>query len=104
MKVTELARALGPRLDQHIIGIRPERKLHESMISEDDAPSTVELPDRYMILPSFAHWAAREPVMKLPSEPIAVRQTSGYASNINDRWLTPEVLRKMIETLGDASV
>ena len=52
MRTTELARAIAPSLPHRIVGIRPGEKLHEIMVPEDDARSTVELPDRYVILPS----------------------------------------------------
>ena len=57
MATTELASAIAPGLPHRIVGIRPGEKLHEIMVPEDDARSTVELPDRYVILPS--HDAAR---------------------------------------------
>jgi UDP-N-acetylglucosamine 4,6-dehydratase len=52
MRTTELASALAPHLPHRIVGIRSGEKLHEIMVPEDDARSTVELPDRYVILPS----------------------------------------------------
>jgi UDP-N-acetylglucosamine 4,6-dehydratase len=42
----------APDLPHKIVGIRPGEKLHEIMVPEDDARSTVELDDRYVILPS----------------------------------------------------
>ena len=53
LRMTELASAIAPRLGQRIIGIRPGKKLHEVMIPEDVARQTVELVDRYVILPSW---------------------------------------------------
>ncbi len=52
MRTTELAHAIAPTLPHRIVGIRPGEKLHEIMVPEDDARSTVELHDRYVILPS----------------------------------------------------
>jgi len=52
MRTTELATAIAPSLPHRIVGIRSGEKLHEIMIPEDDARSTVELHDRYVILPS----------------------------------------------------
>ena len=52
LKTTELATAIAPALPHRVVGIRPGEKLHEIMIGEDDARSTVELADRYAILPS----------------------------------------------------
>ncbi|MEI7688332.1 MAG: UDP-N-acetylglucosamine 4,6-dehydratase (inverting), partial [Planctomycetota bacterium] len=52
MKVTDVAKALAPECKTEVIGIRPGEKLHELMISEDDARQTVELADSYVILPT----------------------------------------------------
>jgi UDP-N-acetylglucosamine 4,6-dehydratase/5-epimerase len=54
IRTVDLARMLAPHLKQRIIGIRPGEKLHEIMAPEDDARATVELPDRYVVLPSDA--------------------------------------------------
>jgi UDP-N-acetylglucosamine 4,6-dehydratase len=51
MRMTELARTLAPDLPHRIVGIRPGEKLHEIMVPEDDARSTVEIEDRFAILP-----------------------------------------------------
>ena len=52
--VTDLAIAMAPKAKQTVIGIRPGEKLHEMMISADDARSTFALDDRYVIEPEFA--------------------------------------------------
>jgi UDP-N-acetylglucosamine 4,6-dehydratase/5-epimerase len=52
MRTTDLAQAIAPHLPHRIVGIRPGEKLHEVMVPEDDARSTLELDDRYVILPS----------------------------------------------------
>lgn len=55
MKMTELASLLAPELPHRIVGIRPGEKLHEIMVPEDDARQTIELNDRYVILPASSH-------------------------------------------------
>lgn len=44
---------MAPGVNLREIGIRPGEKLHEVMVTEDDARTTVEYPDRYIIEPSF---------------------------------------------------
>ena len=53
LRMTELAATMAPGLPHRVIGIRPGEKLHEVMIPEDVARQTVELVDRYVILPSW---------------------------------------------------
>ena len=44
MRIIDLAEAHGARAAEHkIVGIRPGEKLHEVMVTEDDARTTVEL-------------------------------------------------------------
>ncbi len=57
--VTDLATAMSPQATQPVIGIRPGEKLHEMMISADDARSTYELDDRYVIEPEFAEYTRK---------------------------------------------
>lgn len=56
MKIVDLAKAIDPNLAHEIVGIRPGEKLHEAMITEDDARMTVELDDRYVVLPPIPGW------------------------------------------------
>lgn len=93
MKITELAKHMAPDLPQHIVGIRPGEKIHETLITEDDARSTYELADRYMILPEF--W---ERMHKTFPNSGAKPVSAGFrfSSNINDDWLDADRLRTMI--------
>lgn len=93
MKVTDLARCMAPHLPQHIVGIRPGEKIHETLITEDDARSTHELADRYMILPEFWQRMHKEfPNSGAKPVPAGFR----FASNRNDDWLDSERLQAMI--------
>ena len=69
------ATLVSPSLKQHVIGIRPGEKLHETMIPADDAHCTVELDDRYVILQSFAN-AAREAYLHRGGKPVAEPQAA----------------------------
>lgn len=89
MRVTDLAAALAPNLPIRHIGIRPGEKLHEVMITEDDSRTTLELPDCYVIEPSFAFWS-REHLNAAGASPVA--ENFCYRSDSNDRWLSPDDL------------
>ena len=60
MKVVDLARILAPDLPHRVVGIRPGEKLHEVMITEYDARTTVELDDRYVITPAFLDGVSKD--------------------------------------------
>jgi UDP-N-acetylglucosamine 4,6-dehydratase len=91
MKVTDIAATLAPNLDTRVIGIRPGEKLHEMMISADDARNTVDLGDRYAIEPAFVEYT-REP---LTGGRIA--DDFSYASDTNHDWLDGPGLIRMLD-------
>jgi len=53
MKIIDLANAIAPDVKHEIIGIRPGEKIHEIMISKDDAINTVEYDNYFVIKPSI---------------------------------------------------
>lgn len=91
MRIVDLARAIGPQCRIEVIGIRPGEKLHEVMISEDDAKNTVELPDCYIIQPAFQWWAKGNHTEAKP-----VSEGFKYGSDNNALWVTVEELQAMI--------
>lgn len=56
VRIADLATALAPGIEHRIIGIRPGEKLHELMLTTDDARATIDLGDRYLVKPQFAYW------------------------------------------------
>ena len=51
-RVLDVARAIAPECRIEIIGIRPGEKLHEELITPNDAMSTIAYKDHFVILPS----------------------------------------------------
>ena len=97
MKMTDLARCMAPHLSQKIIGIRPGEKLHEVMITENDARHTVELSDCYVIEPEFVFWHPGP--AKYHGQPAP--DGFSYASNTNSQWLDDESIKVMLEGLAE---
>ena len=92
--ITGLASLIGPKLGQRVVGVRPGEKLHETMIPADDARSTVELEDRYVILASFAE-TARKAYLNRGARP--VRDGFAYASDTNPERLDARGLQRMLQ-------
>jgi UDP-N-acetylglucosamine 4,6-dehydratase len=67
MKITELAKAMAPDLNQKIIGIRPGEKLHEVMCPADDSHLTLEFHDHFVIQPTISFL-----IPSIPARRIAV--------------------------------
>ncbi len=93
MKITDLAEAIQPGIETHEIGIRPGEKLHECMITSDEALQTVQMDDRYVILPSFVNLNAWK--CGVETAPVAKRMI--YSSETNTEWLNTNQLTKMID-------
>jgi UDP-N-acetylglucosamine 4,6-dehydratase len=94
MKLIDLARVIGPDCEMEIVGRRAGEKLHEVMVSEDDAQNTLEYDDFFAILPTVRNWAQDQ-----------IRDNNGgrpcpegfrYSSETNTRWLTVAELEQMI--------
>jgi UDP-N-acetylglucosamine 4,6-dehydratase len=93
--IPQLASLVSPTHKQHIVGIRPGEKLHETMIPADDAHCTVELDDRYVILQSFAH-AARDAYLHRSGKPVA--DGFCYSSDNNPEKLDALGLQALLAT------
>ena len=92
MNMMDLARAVAPEARVDIIGIRPGEKLHETLISEDEARTTVELPDMYVVQPASAMWFGHAWEEQGKPLPDGFR----YASNNNTDWLDLSRITEMI--------
>jgi len=57
VRITDVARAMGPGLPIDVVGIRPGEKLSEVMCPRDDSHLTVEFEDHYVIKPSITFWS-----------------------------------------------
>jgi UDP-N-acetylglucosamine 4,6-dehydratase/5-epimerase len=88
MKITDLTDAIAPDCKVKINGIRPGEKIHESLLSADEARYTREYEDMFVIQPMFPWWDK-------------ARLTGGnsladgfaYNSDSNTSWLTTDQLK-----------
>lgn len=94
MRMIDMAKALAPNLPVKIVGIRPGEKLHETMITVDDARNTLSLSDRFVIEPSLSFWARGENYKNATPLP----EDFSYSSDGNDEWLSEESLLKLLKT------
>jgi len=96
MKITDLAKAIEPQCIFKTIGIRPGEKIHETLISEDEARKAKGVDGIYVILPQF--FETREAHKKYHKYPF---QEEGfvYRSDNNKDWLTTTDLKRIIKEL-----
>ena len=93
MKITDLATALAPGCEHEIVGIRPGEKLHEVMISEEDARVSLEFDDYFVIVPQFSWWKHDKCKEGKPLSDGFV-----YSSDRNDWWLDEEGIIQLVRT------
>lgn len=91
-KVTDLAKAIAPNAKLEIIGIRPGEKLHEMLISEDEARNTVELDTMYVVQPAEATWFG----YSWQDKGKTLREGFSYSSDNNTEWLDVDGIKKYI--------
>jgi len=93
MSTSELARCMAPHLPQKIIGIRPGEKLHEIMVPMDDARQTLELADRFVIIPPYLQ-GTREAYVARGARPVP--EGFAYSSDSNEERLDARGLQAML--------
>jgi len=94
MKVTDIATAIDNTAKQKVVGIRPGEKIHEEMISIDDAPYTYEYDNYFKILPSIHSWSMDPNRI---NDGIKVSKDFIYTSNNNSDWMDIDTLKSWIE-------
>ncbi|MDD5560625.1 MAG: UDP-N-acetylglucosamine 4,6-dehydratase (inverting) [Candidatus Omnitrophica bacterium] len=96
MKIVDLARAILPECKFKKIGIRPGEKLHELLISCDEARNAKIFNGLYVIMPQFSGGRAiNEKYEKYTKVPVGF----SYASDTNKKWLTQTELRKALKSI-----
>jgi UDP-N-acetylglucosamine 4,6-dehydratase len=100
MRIVDLVRVIAPDSRIETIGIRPGEKLHEVLISEDEARHTLELEQMFVVQPAEALWFGYSWNGRGKPLPDGFR----YASDSNDRWLTVDEMRQLIEPFETTAV
>ncbi len=94
MKVVDVAHTLAPQAQLDYIGIRPGEKLHEIMVSVEDARSTYEFDTYFKILPQIHDWSA-DPLRIGNGKPCP--EGFAYTSDGNSIWMQPDELMAWVK-------
>jgi UDP-N-acetylglucosamine 4,6-dehydratase len=92
MRVVDLADAMAPGLPREVVGIRPGEKLHEVLLTDDEARHSIDAGAVYVVLPEHPWWAAHP--KWIAGEPLA--DGFVYSSDSNDHWLTAAELADLL--------
>lgn len=103
LRMTDLARAIAPGAQHEIVGIRPGEKLHEVLISEDDARHTVELEDRFVILPDFGlSFHSKDARSYWQKQGAVCADGFSYTSDTNPAWLSADEINRIIARIDSS--
>lgn len=91
-RIVDLAKVIAPDAELDVIGIRAGEKLHEVLINEDEARSTIELDEMYVVQPTAALWFGHEWENKGKPLPEGFR----YTSETNPDWLSIEQIKEIV--------
>jgi UDP-N-acetylglucosamine 4,6-dehydratase/5-epimerase len=100
MKITDLAYAISPEAKQEVVGIRPGEKIHETLISEDEARNTIEFKECYLVQSNFQ---MRHELLKGKNGNAGRLCEEGfrYSSDSNSEWLKVTELKKLVGQIAD---
>ncbi len=92
VRITDLAEAIAPGVPRAVTGIRPGEKLHEVLLTTDECRHTLDIGDRFVILPEHPWWSSTHPW----SEGKPIDEEFVYSSDRNDHWLGLDELRPLV--------
>lgn len=95
MRMPDLAAAIAPELKMVEIGIRPGEKIHECMITHEDARNAIERDGYYVVLPQIQ----RKSIDQFYANDKRVPEDFEYTSGNNTWWLTIDEMRRLITDL-----
>ena len=102
-RITDVATAIAPELEQRNVGIRPGEKLHEEMITSSDSYNTVDLGNYYAILPQKSPYSKySKEDYKREFDGLDIPDGFSYDSGNNTEWETVESLRRLVKIHVDS--
>jgi len=94
MNILEIAKSIRNKPEFELIGIRPGEKIHEMMISPEDAELTYEYEDYYKILPNIFDSNTLKNYIKNGKK---VPSGFSYSSDQNTDWFSASELKDWIK-------
>lgn len=99
MRIGDLVEAIAPETRRKIIGIRSGEKIHEVLITENEAAHTREFNDYFVIEPEFPFWDEQRKSENGNLVPRGFR----YSSDTNTQWLSKDQMQEMTQKVDGNS-
>jgi UDP-N-acetylglucosamine 4,6-dehydratase/5-epimerase len=90
-RIVDLANAIAPDAEVEVVGIRPGEKLHEVLVNDDEARTTLERENMYVVTPTATLWQR-----DLKYEGTPLPDGFRYSSDNNPLWLSIEEIKEMV--------
>lgn len=94
MKILDLAEVIAPGAKRKIIGVRPGEKLHEVLLTEEEAHHTKKFEKFFIIEPEYPFWQKDNFRDGKPLPP-----GFKYASDTNTDWITKERMAELLKNI-----
>ena len=95
-KITDLAQAMLPGCEMPEVGIREGEKLHEIMVTQEDAPNTLEYEKHFIVYPQM-RWEHQESLKGKTGRPVPAGFE--YSSGKNTWWLSVEEIQRRLSSI-----
>ncbi len=96
VKITDIAKVIGPDCKMKEVGMRPGEKLHEQLISSDESSHTYEFEKYFKILSPLNRW---DSCAKRTKGGEKVDEGFVYTSDQNQSWLKNEDLKEWLDQI-----
>lgn len=95
MKIKDFITLLAPESKIKLVGVRPGEKIHEVLVTPEEARHTKKFSDHYVILPEYDWWAGHEQYRTGAPLP----EDFYFSSHNNEQWLDAEGLKGLLASL-----
>lgn len=95
IKITDLAEVIAPSAKKKVTGIRPGEKIHEVLLTSEEARHSRDLGNHFIIHPEQNFWGKTD-----LGEGKPLKDAFTYSSDNNDVWLNQSEIRKLLVKEG----
>lgn len=92
MKVEDLVKALAPKKKIKVVGMRAGEKIHEMLLTSEEAMRSYDLGDYFVILPTVKNSLSADKYKQSKK----LEDTFTYTSDNNKEWYTKSDLRELL--------
>ena len=101
MKLTDLFDIIAPKAKRNIIGIRPGEKVHEILLTREEARHSVDFGDYYVVLPENANLFSRTKAQKFLDKGRELAPDFHFSSDNEVNAMPKEELLRIVDRMEE---